>query len=49
MVGGTSERRLYGVFLGEVSLSGETDIDVYVDMLIEGNSSRTRTWYDGVR
>ena len=46
--GTTGERRLYAVYLGETTLSGATEIDVYVDMLIEGKSSETRTWYDGV-
>lgn len=47
-VGTTGERRLYAVYLGETTLSGATEIDVYVDMLIEGSTSETRTWYDGV-
>ncbi|MBK1855044.1 alpha/beta hydrolase [Verrucomicrobiaceae bacterium 5K15] len=44
----TSENRLYAVYLGEVALSGDTEIDIYVDMLINGNSSSTRTYYTGV-
>ncbi|MBK1855045.1 PEP-CTERM sorting domain-containing protein [Verrucomicrobiaceae bacterium 5K15] len=45
---GTSPSRLYSVYLGEVTLSGDTEIDVYVDMLIAGSNSSTRTYYTGV-
>lgn len=41
-------RQLFGVYLGEVSVSGGSDINIYVDMLIDGSSTASRTWYDGV-
>lgn len=46
--GTTGERRLYGINLGQVTLSGETTIDVYIEQLIETSSNYSRTWYDGV-
>ncbi|MCH7229005.1 hypothetical protein [Haloferula sp. A504] len=45
-LGLVSERRLFGVNLGQVS--GSTTADVYIQQLIETNSSESRTWYDGV-
>jgi len=44
--GQTSERRLYGVNLGQVS--GSTEAEVFIEQLIETNSGTSRTWYDGV-
>lgn len=43
-----SNRQLFGVYLGNATVSGGGDINVYVDMLINGSSSASRTWYDGV-
>ncbi len=44
----TAERRMYGVNLGEVTVSGGSGtVDVFVDQLIGGGST-DRTWYDGV-
>jgi hypothetical protein len=45
---GEGLRSLYAVYLGEVTLAGGTEINVYVDMLIAGSSGATRVWYDGV-
>jgi hypothetical protein len=45
---GEGLRSLFAVYLGEVTLSGGTEINVYVDMLIAGSSGATRVWYDGV-
>ena len=42
-----ADRIMYGVNLGQVTVSGGSDIDVFVDNLI-GGSSNTRHWYDGV-
>ncbi|BCX48637.1 hypothetical protein HAHE_25450 [Haloferula helveola] len=40
-------RTLYGVKLGQATVSGGNDVDVFVDNLT-GGGSNTRTWYDGV-
>jgi hypothetical protein len=45
---GTAERRLYGVNLGTATVTGGSDINVYIDMLIAGSSTTTRVYYDGV-
>lgn len=41
------DRILYGVNLGQASVSGGSSIDVFLDNLTGGGSSN-RTWYDGV-
>lgn len=44
----TAERRMFGVDLGQVTVSGgSSTVNVYVDNLV-GNGSNNRTWYDGV-
>lgn len=43
----TAERRMFGVNLGDVTVSGGSAVNVYVDNLI-GNGSLNRAWYDGV-
>lgn len=48
VVAGGGIRNLFGVKLGTVTVSGGAPVDVFIDMLIDGNSSNTRTWYDGV-
>ncbi len=40
--------QMFGVYLGQVTVSGGSDIDVFVDMLIDGASGTSRTLYDGV-
>jgi len=41
-------RNLFGVYLGQVTVSGGfSTVNVHVDNLI-GNASFNRTWYDGV-
>ncbi len=39
---------MFGVYLGHVTVSGGSDIDVFVDMRIDGASGTSRTMYDGV-
>lgn len=48
VVGGSGNRNLFGVNLGTSTVSGGSDISVFVDMLIDGNSGETRVFYDGV-
>ena len=36
----TAERRLFGVKLGTVTVTGGADVEVFIDMLVEGDSSR---------
>lgn len=43
-----TNRQLFGVYLGEVGVTGGSDINFYVDMVINGSSSASRTLYDGV-
>ncbi|MFT6862850.1 MAG: hypothetical protein ACJAVK_001410 [Akkermansiaceae bacterium] len=43
----TVNREMFGVNLGNVTVSGGSTVNVYVDNLI-GNGSLNRTWYDGV-
>lgn len=46
--GESTERRMFGVNLGDVTVSdGASSINVYVDNLV-GNLSGNRTWFDGV-
>ena len=46
--GESTERRMFGVNLGEISVSdGSSTINVYVDNLV-GNLSGNRAWFDGV-
>ncbi|MGB6221305.1 hypothetical protein [Haloferula sp.] len=46
--GSENERRMFGVNLGRVKLSGgNSTVTVYVDNLI-GDGENNRTWYDGV-
>jgi len=40
------DRILYGVYVGLVSVTGDSAITVYIDDLTNGNSGRT--WYDGI-
>ncbi len=40
-------RKLFGVNLGQVKVSGGDPVDVYVDNLV-GKGSNNRTWFDGV-
>lgn len=48
IVAGGGLRALYGIYLGQVSVSGGASIDIHVDMLLNGDSSTTRAWYDGI-
>ncbi|MFK7911466.1 MAG: PEP-CTERM sorting domain-containing protein [Akkermansiaceae bacterium] len=42
----SSNRTLYGVNLGQRTVSGGSNIDVFIEQL--GASGADRTWYDGV-
>ena len=47
VVDGGGLRNLFGVHLGQATVSGGAAIDVHVDNLI-GNGSSNRAWFDGV-
>ncbi|MCH7229007.1 hypothetical protein [Haloferula sp. A504] len=41
-------RSLFGIKVGQATVSGGSPVAVHVDMNLDGNSSTTRAWYDGV-
>lgn len=43
-----SLRNLFGAKLGQVTVSGGSAVEVFVDMLVDGVSSTSRVLYDGV-
>lgn len=46
---GTGLRNLFGVNLGQVTTTGSNEtVNVYVDLLINGDTQTTRVFYDGV-
>ncbi|MGB6221304.1 alpha/beta hydrolase [Haloferula sp.] len=45
---GGGVRELFGINLGRVTVIGGSAVDVRVGMLLNGNSSTTRSWFDGV-
>lgn len=45
---GTSERNLFGVNLGPATVTGGSDIEVFIGMNIDGKPDTSRAWYDGV-
>lgn len=43
-----ARRNLFGINLGQATVSGGSTVEVFVDMLIPGAAGTTRSWFDGV-
>ncbi|MCH7229006.1 alpha/beta hydrolase [Haloferula sp. A504] len=48
VVAGGGLRKLFGIHLGRGTVSGGSAVDVRIDLLLNGSSTTTRAWFDGV-